>query len=64
MGVGQASPPDTNRRGRLSHQTMEMDKNEKGDYEPLLGYVLLEQIPVAIDRLGHRLVPVKYIDAK
>ncbi len=43
---------------------MEMEKAEKGNYEPLLGYVILEQAQVAIDMLGHRLVPVKYIDCK
>jgi hypothetical protein len=43
---------------------VEMD-TEKGDKcEPLLGYVILEQAQVAVDMLGHRLVPVKYIDMK
>ena len=38
---------------------------EEGDgYEPLLGYVILEQAQAAVDMLGHRLVPVKYIDMK
>ena len=32
--------------------------------EPLLGYVILEQAQAAVDMLGHRLVPVKYIDLK
>ncbi len=32
--------------------------------EPLIGYTLLEAIPVAVDMLGHRLVPVKYFDMK
>lgn len=32
--------------------------------EPLIGYTLLEAIPVAIDMLGHRLVPVKHLDMK
>lgn len=32
--------------------------------EPFIGYTLLEAIPVAVDMLGHRLVPVKYFDMK
>jgi predicted aspartyl protease len=44
---------------------MEPQAGEDGeDYEPLLGYVILEQAQVAVDMLGHRLVPVKYIDMK
>ena len=43
---------------------MEMEKGRDGKYEPLLGYVPLEQIPVAVDMLGHRLIPLKTIDAK
>ena len=34
------------------------------DTEPLLGYVILEQSQAAVDMLGHRLVPVRYIDMK
>ena len=34
------------------------------DAEPLLGYVILEQAQAAVDMLGHRLVPVRYIDMK
>ena len=37
---------------------------ENGAYEPLLGYIALEQCGAAVDMLGHRLVPVKYMDAK
>lgn len=36
----------------------------EGRYEPLLGYLILEQSNVAVDMVGHRLVPVKYIDLK
>ena len=32
--------------------------------EPLLGYVILEQAQAAVDMLGHRLVPVQYMDMK
>jgi len=37
---------------------------ENGDYEPLLGYVILEQSQAAVDMLGHRLIPVKRMDLK
>ena len=36
----------------------------EGEYEPLLGSVALEQCGAAVDMLGHRLVPVRYMDAK
>ena len=32
--------------------------------EPLLGYVILGQAQAAVDVLGHRLVPVRYMDMK
>ncbi len=37
---------------------------EDGMYEPLLGYIALEQCGAAVDLIGHRLVPVRYMDAK
>lgn len=43
---------------------VDMEPQAGEDYEPLLGYVILEQAQVAVDMLGHRLVPVKYIDMK
>lgn len=43
---------------------VDMGLNEEDSYEPLLGYVILEQAQVAVDMLGHRLVPVRYIDMK
>jgi len=43
---------------------MDMEPAEDGEYQPLLGYVILEQAQVAVDMLGHRLVPVKYIDCR
>lgn len=43
---------------------MEMDPDDEGEYQPLLGYVILQQAQVAVDMVGHRLVPVKYIDCK
>ena len=35
-----------------------------GRYEPLLGYIVLEQCQAAVDMLGHRLVHVKKTDLK
>ena len=35
-----------------------------GEYEPLLGYIPLEQCGAAVDLLGHRLLPVGYLDLK
>ncbi len=35
-----------------------------GRYDPLLGYVPLEQSQVAVDMVGHRLVPVRRVDLK
>lgn len=43
---------------------VEMDKNRDGDDEPLIGYVVLEKIPVAVDMLGRRLVKVRALDLK
>jgi hypothetical protein len=35
-----------------------------GDYEPLIGYIVLEQSLASVDMLGHRLVPIKHLDLK
>ena len=35
-----------------------------GAYEPLVGYIPLEQSQIAVDVVGQRLVPVKHLDAK
>ena len=43
---------------------VDMGTAEDDDYEPLLGYVILAQAQAAVDMLGHRLVPVRYIDMK
>lgn len=37
---------------------------ENGEYEPLLGYIPLEQSQAAVDMLGRRLVYVKRLDLK
>jgi len=35
-----------------------------GDYDPLIGYIILEQSQIGVDMLGHRLIPIKYMDLK
>lgn len=37
---------------------------DDGEYEPLIGYIVLEQSQAAVDILGHRLVHVKRLDLK
>ncbi len=39
-------------------------KPEDGIYEPLIGYIILEQSQAGVDMLGHRLIPVKHMDLK
>jgi hypothetical protein len=39
-------------------------KPEDGTYEPLIGYLVLEQSQAAVDMLGHRLIHVKRMDLK
>ena len=39
-------------------------KPEDGIYEPLLGYIVLEQSQAGVDMLGHRLVTIKHMDLK
>ena len=43
---------------------VDMKPEENAEYEPLLGCVILAPAPAAVDMLGCRLVPVKYIDMK
>lgn len=43
---------------------IDMEPDKDSYYEPLLGYLPLEHAGVAIDMLGHRLIPVKYFDLK
>lgn len=43
---------------------LDMEPNEEGEYEPLVGYIALEQASAAVDMLGHRLVHVKRVDLK
>ena len=37
---------------------------EDGVYEPLIGYIVLEQAQAAVDMLGHRLIHVRKADLK
>ncbi len=37
---------------------------EEGSYEPLIGYIPLEQAQAAVDMLGHRLIKVSRVDLK
>ncbi len=39
-------------------------KPTDGEYEPLIGYIIIEQSQAAVDMLGHRLVPTKHMDLK
>ena len=39
-------------------------KPKDGEYEPLIGYLVLEQSQAGVDVLGHRLVNIKYADLK
>ena len=43
---------------------LDMVPDEDGEYEPLIGYIALEQAGAAVDMLGHRLVHVKRVDLK
>jgi predicted aspartyl protease len=37
---------------------------EEGSYEPLVGYIVLEQSQAGVDMVGHRLVHIKRLDLK
>ena len=37
---------------------------EDGRYEPLIGYITLEQARLAVDMVGHRLVRLPHVDLK
>ena len=39
-------------------------KPSEGVYEPLIGYIILEQCQAAVDMLGHRLLHAKKVDLK
>ncbi|MCP4249539.1 MAG: hypothetical protein GY778_21055 [bacterium] len=49
----------------VSGEVLFLDMHPKdGRYEPLVGYIPLEQSQAAVDMLGHRLVHVKTVDLK
>ncbi len=49
----------------VSGEVLFLDMHPKdGRYEPLVGYIPLEQCQAAVDMLGHRLVHVKTVDLK
>ena len=48
----------------MAETSGDQDAVSRNGEEPLLGYVILEQAQAAVDMLGHRLVPVRYIDMK
>ena len=35
-----------------------------GEYDPLIGYLVLEQCQAAVDMVGHRLIPGRTLDLK
>ncbi len=39
-------------------------KSKDGEYEPLIGYIPLEQSQAAVDVLDHRLIEVGHLDLK
>jgi len=43
---------------------VEMQPDEEGEYQPLVGYIALEQAGAAVDMLGHRLVHVSRVDLR
>ena len=49
----------------ISNEVVILDGlHDEEDFEPLLGYVILEQAQAAVDMLAQCLVPVRYIDMK
>jgi predicted aspartyl protease len=49
---------------QVYNEVLFLDMEEENGYQALLGYIVLEQCGAAVDMLGHRLVPVKYMDLK
>ncbi len=49
----------------LYNEVLFVDMNPEDDiYEPLIGYIVLEQCQAAVDMLGHRLMHAKRMDLK
>ena len=42
---------------------MEMNP-ERGEFEPLIGYIVLEQSLAGVDMISHRLIHLKHLDLK
>lgn len=43
---------------------VDMEPKDGGTYDPLVGYIVLESSQAGVDMVGHRLVPIKYMDLK
>lgn len=43
---------------------LDMQPDDAGEYEPLLGYIPLEQANAAVDMKEHKLVALNYVDLK
>ncbi len=43
---------------------VDMEEDENGEFEPLLGYIPMEQANIAVDVAEHRLLPSKRMDLK
>jgi predicted aspartyl protease len=43
---------------------LDMEPDDDGEYEPLIGYIAVEQAGAAVDVLGHRLVHIRRVDSK
>lgn len=63
MGQGNGKRGYQYRDLMLLLHVVDMEPDD-GEYEPLLGYLVLEQCGAAVDMIGHRLIPVKYMDLK
>ncbi len=49
----------------IYNEVLFVDMQPEGDiYEPLIGYIILEQSQAAVDIVGHRLMHVKRMDLK
>ena len=68
FSAGCSSTPEIKIEGfrPVWNEVVFLDADSGGDeeFEPLLGYVILEQAQAAVDMVGHRLVPVPNIDMK
>ncbi len=49
----------------ISGEVAFVDMNpQNGEFEPLIGYIVLEQSQAGVDMLGHRLIRLKHMDLK